>query len=122
MRNLLERRHLEFAHVLHDRVVELGVLLERSGHGFLFVDRLPWALRLAGAAIDAFVGMNVELIRPLFGIGTLIAVDAIDGAYGDAACVYAISAQPGDDVSHPAFPPFSVNSRARPCDDEKGCI
>src|SRR5262245_59993934 len=120
------RGDLEVAHRLHDRVVELGIVLERRGDGFFLVDRLPRALRLAGATVDALVGMDVELVGKLLGVAALVSIDAVHGANRDATCVYAIAAQPGDDVSHPALPPLLIDARLpRVCPpsvptDEKG--
>ena len=68
--DLLGLRDLEVGGVLHHRVVERGVVLEDVGDGDLLEDRLPGALGLAGAAVDALVGMDVELVRPLLAIAT----------------------------------------------------
>src|SRR5439155_249165 len=91
---------LDIAHVLHDFVVEGGVVLEHLGHRHLLEDRVPRALGLAGAAVDALVGVDVELIRPLLAVGARVLVDAVDGADRDAAGVQAITAEARDDVGH----------------------
>src|SRR5262249_24971969 len=98
--DLLVLGDLEVAHVLHDLVVERRVVLERLGHGDLFEDRLPRALRLAGPAVDALVGVNVELVRPLGAVATRVLVDAVDRAHGDATSVETVATEPSDDVRH----------------------
>jgi len=55
-------------------------------------DRLNRALRLTGAAVDALVRMDVELILTL--------VDAVDGAHLDATRVFRLDAGLGDDIRH----------------------
>jgi hypothetical protein len=91
---------LEVAHVLHDLVVERRVVLEDFGDRHLLEDRGPRALRLARPAVDALVGMDVELIRPLLTIRPRVLVDAVDRAYGDATGVDTVAAEPRDDVRH----------------------
>src|SRR5262249_34246120 len=91
---------LEVAHVLHDLVVERRIGLEDLGDGDLLEDRVPRTLRLAGAAVDALVGVNVELLRPLLVVRTGVLVDAVDGAHRDASRVETIHAEPRDDVRH----------------------
>src|SRR5215204_3788282 len=66
------------------------LLLRR--HVLLREDRRDRALRLARAAVDALVGVDVELVRPL--------VDAVDGADVDAGLVLDADAGFGDDVGH----------------------
>src|SRR5262245_55563399 len=53
----------EVGRELHHLVIERRVVLEDLGNRNLLEDRLPRALGLAGAAIDALVGMDIELIR-----------------------------------------------------------
>src|SRR5216117_2769928 len=91
---------LEIAHVLHDLVVERRVVLEHLGHRHLFEDRVPRALGLTGAAVDALVGVDVELIRPRVAVGAGVLVDAVDRADRDAAGIQAIAAEARDDVGH----------------------
>src|SRR5262249_39572198 len=67
--DLLRLRHLELILLLHDGVVQRGVILEDVGDRDLLEDRLPGAFGLAGAAVDALVGMDVELVRELLGVG-----------------------------------------------------
>src|SRR5206468_11285352 len=101
---------LEIAHVLHDLVIEGGVVLEHLGHRHLLEDRVPRALGLAGAAVDTLVGADVELIRPLLTVGARVLVDAVDGADRAAAGVQAITAEARDDVGRA----FSSPPTARP--------
>ena len=62
------------------------------GQVVLVVDRLDRADRLAGAAVDAFVGVDVERALTL--------VDAVDGALVDAGAVLDVDARQRDDVGH----------------------
>src|SRR5713101_224618 len=98
--DLLVRGDLEVAHVLHDLVVERRVVLEGLRHGYLLEDRLPGTLGLAGAAVDALVGVDVELVRPLLSVSPRVFVDAVDGADGHAPGIYAVATEACDDVSH----------------------
>jgi hypothetical protein len=58
-------------------------------------DRLDRADRLAGAAVDAFVGVDVE--HPL------ALVDAVDRAFLDAALVLDVDARFGDHIRYGRF-------------------
>src|SRR5713101_7217722 len=98
--DLLVRGDLEVAHVLHDLVVERRVVLEGLRHGYFLEDRLPGTLGFAGAAVDALVGVDVELVRPLLAVGARVLVDAIDGADGHAPGIYAVATEACDDVCH----------------------
>src|SRR5207245_6188975 len=98
--DLLVLGDLEVAHVRHDLVVEGLVVLEDVGHRDLLEDRLPRALRLARTAVDALVGVDVELIRPLLPVGARVLVDAVYRADGHAPGVETIAAEPRDDVRH----------------------
>src|SRR5215471_4965787 len=77
-------------------VEELGVLGgERRpllGDVVFVEDRLDRADRFAGAAVDAFVGVDVE--HPL------ALVDAVDRAFLDAALVLDVDARLGDHICH----------------------
>src|SRR5690606_38831312 len=70
-------------------LVVVGPLL---GQVVFVVDRLDGADRLAGTAVDALVGVDVE--HPV----TL--VDAVDGALVDTGAILQIDAGQGDDVGH----------------------
>src|SRR5579864_3367866 len=67
------------------------------------LDRVGRALRLAHAAIDAFVRMDDQHVLAL--------VEAIHGAYLDAVGIFALDAGFGDDVSHPGLRNGSVLRR-----------
>src|SRR2546430_6316598 len=72
--------------------VDLDVVLEICGHVLLGKDRSHRALRLAGAAIDALIGMDEQLVRTL--------VDAVDRTYIDAGSVLCVLAGFRYDVRH----------------------
>jgi hypothetical protein len=72
--------------------VDLDVLFEIGGHILFRKDRRHRALGLACTAIDAFVRMDVQLVRSF--------IDAIDRAYVDAGSVLGILAGFGDYVGH----------------------
>jgi hypothetical protein len=76
-------------------VVQENIVLENFGNRWLLEDRLPWALRLAGAAIDALVRVDVELIRKFFSVVTRIFVDAVNRTNTDASCIETVSAKTG---------------------------
>src|SRR5262249_60161645 len=78
--------------------------LEDIGDGDLLEDRLPGALGLAGAAVDALVGVDVELGRELGLIRPGVLVDAVDRANRNTAGVEAVSAESGDNVRHRGLP------------------
>jgi hypothetical protein len=80
-----------------DRVVAgLGVYLQPGeiflGDGHVGEDRLDGALRQAGVAIDAGVGVDEELVGQL--------VERLDGADRGAVGVFTIDARFGNDVGH----------------------
>src|SRR5919205_1192772 len=82
--------------------VDLDEVLLVWRHLILSVDGVDRALRLAGAAVDALVGIDVVL---LVLVGR---VDAIDGAHGHAAGILEPNARLGDHVGHlppPCWPP-----------------
>src|SRR5262245_11240044 len=59
---LLVRGHLELITRLEHLVVQLRIVGEHSRDGRLLEDRLPGAFGFTGAAVDAFVRVNVELL------------------------------------------------------------
>jgi hypothetical protein len=75
-----------------DVAVEGDVLAEVLGDVFFGEDGGYGTLRLAGAAIDALIRMDVELVRAF--------VDAVDWADVDAGAVLGVDACFGDDVRH----------------------
>src|SRR5712664_3855673 len=80
--------------VLEELLVQLDEALPLLGGLVLREDRLHGAYRLARAAVDALVGMDVEHVLPF--------VDAVDRAYLDARLVLHVDARLGDDVRHSA--------------------
>src|SRR5690349_16668538 len=77
---LLVRRDLEAVAGIEHRRVQLDVIGEHARGRGLLEDRLPRALRLAGAAVDALVRMDIELVRETGLVIAGVAVDAIDRA------------------------------------------
>src|SRR4051794_20059780 len=80
------------AEVVEELDVRLVVVLPLLRGVVLVEDRLDRAHRLAGAAVDALVGVDVE--HPL------ALVDAVDGALVDTGPVLHVDARLGDDVGH----------------------
>src|SRR5690349_13006439 len=78
--------------VLEEFLVLLGERGPLLGDAVVREDRLDRAGRLAGLAVDALVGVDVELILPL--------VDAVDGADLDAGLVLHPDAGFGDHERH----------------------
>jgi hypothetical protein len=78
--------------VLEHIAVDLNVLLEIRGHVLFRKDRGHRALGLARTAINALVGMDVELIGSF--------IDAVYRAYIDAGAVLRILAGFSYDVGH----------------------
>jgi hypothetical protein len=76
--------------------VDLAVLLPIAGNVILVIDRLYWADRLAGTAINALIGLDVE--HPI----TLI--NTINRALFNAGLILDIHTRLGDYVGH--FDPF----------------
>src|SRR5690606_16417605 len=74
--------------------LDVGLVVVRPlfGKVVFVVDGLDGADRLAGTAVDALVGVNVEHAVAL--------VDAVDGAFVDTRAVFHIHAGKGDDVGH----------------------
>src|SRR4029079_598423 len=78
------------------RVVAVYERLVAVGCTAVLVDRLDRADRLAGAAVDALLGVDVALADPF--------VDAVDRALVDARLVVDVDAGAGDDVRHVVAP------------------
>jgi hypothetical protein len=72
--------------------IDLDVLLQVRRNVLFGEDRRYRALRLARAAIDALVGMDVQLVRSL--------IDAVHGTYIYASAVLRILAGFSYDVRH----------------------
>src|SRR5215468_6611177 len=101
---LLVLAHFEVAHLRHDLVVQRGIVLENVRYSGFLEDGLPRALRLASAAIDAFVGMNIQLVRERRRVGTRIPINTVHGADRHTGRIDTIPAQPRNDVGH-CYPP-----------------
>src|SRR5438876_16052 len=87
------------ADLLEEVDVDLVVVLPLVRDVVLIEDRLDRAHRLARAAVDAFIRMDVEHPVAL--------VDAVDRALLDTSLVEDVDARLGDHVSHCA-PPETV--------------
>src|SRR5262249_28193958 len=72
--------------------VERRELLPLVGQVVFVEDGFDGALGDAGLAVDAFLRVDVEHLRPF--------VEAVDRAYDHAIGVFAVEAGLGDDVSH----------------------
>src|SRR5206468_5649563 len=83
-----------------------GELLPLRRHVVLVEDRLDRADRLAGAAVDALVRVDVEHPVAL--------VDAVDRAFLDAGLVLDVDARLGDDVGHRVPPGAAVGATSSP--------
>src|SRR5436190_22763725 len=84
--------------------VDVDVVLRRVRHFVHGEDRLDRAGRHAGTAVDALVGMDVELFDGgELGL-VLPRVDAVDGTHVHAGAVLGADALFGDHVSHSDTP------------------
>src|SRR5690606_22281438 len=83
------------AQLLEELDINLVEVRPFAGQVVLVVDGLHRAYRLAGTAVDALVGVDVEHAPAL--------VDAVDGAFFNACLVEHIDARLRDDVSHVVF-------------------
>ena len=75
--------------------VDRGVLRPFDRQRLLREDRVHRALRLAGPAVDALVGIDEQLA-----VDAHFVVDAVDRAHRDARDIKDIDARLGDDVGH----------------------
>jgi hypothetical protein len=69
----------ELVLALDDGRVESDVVLEHCGHVGVAQWRLPGADGLARLAVDALLGVDVELVWELVGRWSDVLVDAVDG-------------------------------------------
>jgi len=110
---VLVNERVDHVGALGEGVVDLHERLPLVGEGILGEDRLDRALGLAGAAVDALLGVDDE--------DALELVDAVDRADVDAGLVLNVDAGLGDDVGQPRTPaslgpPASDSLRFRaPC-------
>jgi len=98
----LKLRHLRprRLRVLEPERVDLGVFLLTVRHIVLGEDGRDRADRLAGAAVDALIGVDVELAVYVF-----VVVDAVDGTDLDAGFVDGADTGLRNDVSQGMSPP-----------------
>src|SRR4051812_39616159 len=85
--------------VVEELRVDRRELLPLTGHVVLVEDRGHGAGRLAGTAVDALIGLDVQHPRTL--------VDAVDGTFVHAGAVFDVDAGLCDRVGH-AINPFST--------------
>ena len=118
LRNLLRRGLLLLDHLGHREVVlridelgvEVGVVTEDRRHLLVFEDGFPRALGLAYTAIDAFLGIDEELIREGRRVVAVVTVDTVNRADFDAGLV--------DTRSGTVFDPFLGLGRSGPLADQ----
>jgi len=91
--------------VLEPDRVDLGVGHRLGGQGIFGEDGVDRALRLARAAVDALVRIDVELA-----IDAAVEVDAIDRADRDARFVQHVDTRLGDHLCHECCPPSRLRS------------
>jgi hypothetical protein len=84
------------AEVVEESCARGLVLLPLLGQVVLVEDRLDRADRFTRAAVDAFVGMDVE--------GAATFVDAVDRAFLDAGAVLEVDARQRDHIGHSGLP------------------
>jgi hypothetical protein len=89
-------------------MVQGDIVAENFWHRRLLEDRLPWAFRLACAAINALVRVNIELVGKLFRILANVLIDAIDRANADASCIETVYAKTSYGPGH--WPVFHLES------------
>src|ERR1700733_10816551 len=99
---LLKQRHSELTIAIGvgRGVVQGNVVLEDFRYGRLLKNRLPGTFRLAGATVNTFVGMDIELVGELLPIVADVFVDAINGTYADASGINTIAAKPSNSPRH----------------------
>ena len=76
-------------------VVQIDIFLEDFWHGRFLKNSLPRTLRLTCPAVNALIGMNIELVGELVLVFTDVFVNAIDRTYANASGVEAIAAKAG---------------------------
>src|SRR5439155_22841483 len=99
-------RGLDSGVVLEELLVQLDEALPLIGRLVFREDRLHWAHRLAGAAVDALVRVDVE--------HRLAFIDAIHRTDLDTGLVLHVDAWLGDDVRHQDLP-LSITVRGARC-------
>jgi hypothetical protein len=97
---LLKDRHFELVRRLDCGVILAYIVPESFRDGGLLEDCLPWALRLASAAIDTLVWLDVELVGKLFPVVAYVFIDAVNRAHTDASCIETVPAKTGYGPGH----------------------
>src|SRR5580700_839313 len=100
---LLKQCHLELVRHLERGVIESYVVPENFRNRWLFEDRLPRTFRLASTTIDAFFGLDVELIGIFCPVGAGVFVDAVNRTNADASRIETVSAKTGYSPRHFPF-------------------
>ena len=101
----LKRRDSELIMRLNGGVVQGNIVAENFRNCRLLEDRLPWALRLARTAINAFIRVDVELIWELFPVFAYVLVNAINRTNTHAAGIDTIYAKAGYRPWHVSLTP-----------------
>jgi len=97
----LDEGDIHYANLFGEhRVVERDVVLEDVGNSRLLENCLPRAFGLAGAAIDAFIGIDIELVGEFFLVGADVFINAIDRTHANASGVNAVAAKAGNRPGH----------------------
>jgi len=96
----LEDRDFELAVQFNGGMIQWNIAAEDFRNGGFLEDRLPWAFRLAGAAIDALVRVDVELIGEGFPVVTDVFVNAINRTNTNASSIKTVTAKAGDSPRH----------------------
>ncbi len=95
------RHRTQFGKPIADfQAIQWIVVLEDLGNSRLLENRFPGTLGLAGSAINAFVGIDVELVGKFFLVGADVFIDAINGTHADASGVNAVAAKAGNRPRH----------------------
>jgi hypothetical protein len=103
-------------------MIQLDIVFKDLGNRRFFENGLPRTFGFAGAAIDAFIGMDVEHVGETVVIFTDIFIDAIDRANANAARIDTINAEPGNCPWHIASssPCGAFDSLSRPFSGRAG--
>ena len=75
-------------------MIRRDVVLENVGNRRFLENRLPRTFRLTGAAIDAFLGLDVEHVGEVLFVLPDVLVDSVDRADAHASGVDAVNSKP----------------------------
>jgi len=89
-----EALDLELVDKFQRLVIQRDVVLENVRNRRFLKNRLPRTFRLTGAAIDAFLGLDVEHIGEVLFVLPDVLVDAVDRADAHASGVDAVNSKP----------------------------